>query len=172
MGCLPPREADGLSLSRRRRPTRCGCCQGHAFVAVGKASDRSFAVEEQSNSGTQTEGKAYQETWLLLEFCDRGSLQDAMDRGAFRAVRLGASESKVRVLCRSTRASAAAVAVHYWGRMHGGAAARLRQPPPSAVHTEMHCARYRQTLRRSPRRRARSLPGWRTCTQTTSCTAT
>ena len=44
----------------------------------------------------QTEGKAYQETWLLLEFCDRGSLQDAMDRGAFRAVRLGATDSMVR----------------------------------------------------------------------------
>jgi hypothetical protein len=43
----------------------------------------------------QTEARAYQETWLLLEFCDRGSLQDAMDRGFFRAVRLGASESKV-----------------------------------------------------------------------------
>lgn len=43
----------------------------------------------------QTEGKSYQETWLLLEFCDRGSLQDAMDRGTFRAVRLGNSESKV-----------------------------------------------------------------------------
>ena len=46
----------------------------------------------------QTEGRAYQETWLLLEFCDRGSLQDAMDRGFFRAVRLGASESKVTAL--------------------------------------------------------------------------
>jgi hypothetical protein len=46
----------------------------------------------------QTEARAYQETWLLLEFCDRGSLQDAMDRGFFRAVRLGASESKVIAL--------------------------------------------------------------------------
>lgn len=46
-------------------------------------------------AGEQTDGKPYQETWLLLEFCDRGSLQDAMDRGAFRPVRLGEEGSKV-----------------------------------------------------------------------------
>lgn len=37
----------------------------------------------------QAEGRGYQETWLLLELCDKGSLRDAMDRGAFRPVRLG-----------------------------------------------------------------------------------
>lgn len=37
----------------------------------------------------QAEGRGYQETWLLLELCDKGSLRDAMDRGVFRPVRLG-----------------------------------------------------------------------------------
>ena len=27
------------------------------------------------------------ETWLILEFCDRGNLQDLVDRGGFNAVR-------------------------------------------------------------------------------------
>mmetsp|Transcript_3321 Transcript_3321/g.9610 ORF Transcript_3321/g.9610 Transcript_3321/m.9610 type:complete len:877 (-) Transcript_3321:642-3272(-) len=46
---------------------------------------------------SKTDGKPYQETWLLLEFCDRGSLQDAMDRGAFRPVRLGEEGSKADI---------------------------------------------------------------------------
>jgi hypothetical protein len=44
----------------------------------------------------QSEGKQFEETWLLLEFCDKGSLQDVMDRGAFRSVRIGIEGSHVR----------------------------------------------------------------------------
>ena len=47
----------------------------------------------------QSEGKQFEETWLLLEFCDKGSLQDVMDRGAFRSVRIGIEGSEVS--CRS-----------------------------------------------------------------------
>lgn len=39
--------------------------------------------------GGLQDGAALQVTWLILEFCDKGSLQDAMDRGAFRSVRIG-----------------------------------------------------------------------------------
>ena len=28
-------------------------------------------------------GKQFTETWLVLEYCDRGNLQDAVDRGVF-----------------------------------------------------------------------------------------
>ena len=31
--------------------------------------------------------KQFTETWLVLEFCDRGNLQDAVDRGVFAAKR-------------------------------------------------------------------------------------
>ena len=35
--------------------------------------------------GTEVKGEdALFETWLLLEYCDKGSLQNAMDRGWFR----------------------------------------------------------------------------------------
>jgi PAS domain-containing protein len=75
-----------------------------------------------SSSISKTEGKAYQETWLLLEFCDRGSLQDAMDRGAFRAVRLGASESKadLEAIIATAREVAAGMAyLHADSILHG-----------------------------------------------------
>ena len=44
----------------------------------------------------QAETGALRETWLLLEFCDRGSLQDIMDRGAFRPTRIENQGSVVR----------------------------------------------------------------------------
>ena len=28
-------------------------------------------------------GKQFTETWLVLEYCDKGNLQDAVDRGVF-----------------------------------------------------------------------------------------
>ena len=46
------------------------------------------------NVPAQSEGKQFEETWLLLEFCDKGSLQDIMDRGAFRSVRIGIEGSQ------------------------------------------------------------------------------
>lgn len=49
----------------------------------------------------QAEGRGYQETWLLLELCDKGSLRDAMDRGAFRPVRLGEADTWVPLLSSS-----------------------------------------------------------------------
>ena len=51
---------------------------------------------EAGGVGWLQESSALQETWLLLEFCDKGSLQDAMDRGAFRSVRIGFHGSVVR----------------------------------------------------------------------------
>jgi PAS domain-containing protein len=75
-----------------------------------------------SSTISKTEGRAYQETWLLLEFCDRGSLQDAMDRGFFRAVRLGASESKadVEAILMTAREIAAGMAyLHGDNILHG-----------------------------------------------------
>ena len=64
--------------------------------AVGPTAARPRLSPFHAASPSQMDGKPYQETWLLLEFCDHGSLQDAMDRGAFRPVRLGEEGSQVR----------------------------------------------------------------------------
>lgn len=42
--------------------------------------------DERSNMGypdQESGGKQFTETWLVLEYCDRGNLQDAVDRGVF-----------------------------------------------------------------------------------------
>lgn len=31
----------------------------------------------------EVSGKQFTETWLVLEYCDKGNLQDAVDRGVF-----------------------------------------------------------------------------------------
>lgn len=36
------------------------------------------------------------ETWLLLEYCDKGSLQDAVDRGWFHTDKHGHVDSKTK----------------------------------------------------------------------------
>lgn len=42
---------------------------------MGEAMDASILRE--------AAGRSYTETWLLLEFCDKGNLQDAVDHGEF-----------------------------------------------------------------------------------------
>jgi hypothetical protein len=37
-------------------------------------------------------GRQFTETWLVLEYCDKGNLQDAVDRGVFNQHRPGSSE--------------------------------------------------------------------------------
>ena len=55
-----------------------------------------FSLEPLLTCGARLQDSpALQETWLLLELCDKGSLQDAMDRGAFRSVRIGYEGSVV-----------------------------------------------------------------------------
>jgi len=47
-------------------------------------------------------GKQFTETWLVLEYCDKGNLQDAVDRGVFimpRAGQAGAASNAVDGQC-------------------------------------------------------------------------
>ena len=63
-----------------------------------------------------------QEVWILLEFCDRGSLQDAVDRGAFRAVRMGyvGSEANLAAVVKTGQEIASAMAyLHSLDILHG-----------------------------------------------------
>lgn len=43
------------------------------------------------------------ETWLLLEYCDKGSLQDAVDRGWFHTNKHGHVDSKTKPNMRAIR---------------------------------------------------------------------
>ena len=43
------------------------------------------------------------ETWLLLEYCDKGSLQDAVDRGWFHTDKDGHISSKTKPNMRAIR---------------------------------------------------------------------
>lgn len=61
----------------------------------------------------KAEGRGYQETWLLLELCDKGSLRDAMDRGAFRPVRLGEATTWVDVAAIMATAKEVAAGMAY-----------------------------------------------------------
>lgn len=36
-----------------------------------------------SSPDQETCGRQFTETWLVLEYCDKGNLQDAVDRGVF-----------------------------------------------------------------------------------------
>ena len=42
-------------------------------------------------------GKQFTETWLVLEYCDKGNLQDAVDRGVFVMSRSNAPEQQCNV---------------------------------------------------------------------------
>ncbi len=44
----------------------------------------------------ETEDEQLFETWLLLEYCDKGSLQDAVDRGWFHADQNGHIDSRTK----------------------------------------------------------------------------
>ena len=43
------------------------------------------------------------ETWLLLEYCDKGSLQDAVDRGFFHADEHGHVDGRAKPNMRAIR---------------------------------------------------------------------
>ena len=45
------------------------------------------------------------ETWLLLEYCDKGSLQDAVDRGWFHTDKHGHVNSKTKPNMRAIRSA-------------------------------------------------------------------
>lgn len=61
------------------------------------------------NSPEESGGKQFTETWLVLEYCDRGNLQDAVDRGVFvmhrgaQAVANGAATGENMCNVRSVR---------------------------------------------------------------------
>ena len=42
-----------------------------------------------SSPEQESGGKQFTETWLVLEYCDKGNLQDAVDRGVFIMPRAG-----------------------------------------------------------------------------------
>ena len=59
----------------------------------------------------ETEEEQLFETWLLLEYCDKGSLQDAVDRGWFHADQNGHIDSRTKPNMRAIR-SAGMVCMH------------------------------------------------------------
>lgn len=54
--------------------------------------------------GTEVKGEeALFETWLLLEYCDKGSLQNAVDRGWFRTDQHGHVDAQTKPNMRAIR---------------------------------------------------------------------
>lgn len=53
----------------------------------------------------ETEDEQLFETWLLLEYCDKGSLQDAVDRGWFHADQNGHIDSRTKPNMRAIRSA-------------------------------------------------------------------
>ncbi len=48
------------------------------LVQSGQEGRQSISSPDQESCGRQ-----FTETWLVLEYCDKGNLQDAVDRGVF-----------------------------------------------------------------------------------------
>ncbi|CAL5218507.1 g194 [Coccomyxa viridis] len=82
------------------------------------------------NSPEESGGKQFTETWLVLEYCDRGNLQDAVDRGVFvmhrgaQAVANGAATGENMCNVRSVRETAKEIAsalayLHSLNILHG-----------------------------------------------------
>ncbi|KAL0037106.1 hypothetical protein WJX79_000594 [Trebouxia sp. C0005] len=72
----------------------------------------------------ETEDEQLFETWLLLEYCDKGSLQDAVDRGWFHADQNGHIDSRTKPNMRAIRATAHEIAaalayLHSQDLLHG-----------------------------------------------------
>ncbi|KAL0020911.1 hypothetical protein WJX77_010024 [Trebouxia sp. C0004] len=72
----------------------------------------------------ETEDEQLFETWLLLEYCDKGSLEDAVDRGCFHADQNGHIDSQTKPNMRAIRATAHEIAaalayLHSQDLLHG-----------------------------------------------------
>lgn len=57
-------------------------------VQSGQESRQNLSSPDQEGGGKQ-----FTETWLVLEYCDKGNLQDAVDRGVFLMPRSSQSGS-------------------------------------------------------------------------------
>jgi hypothetical protein len=59
-------------------------------------------------------GRQFTETWLVLEYCDKGNLQDAVDRGVFNRHRPDSLDGSVSGGPKTT----CNVAAVRWARLH------------------------------------------------------
>jgi hypothetical protein len=48
-------------------------------------------------------GRTFTETWLVLEYCDKGNLQDAVDRGVFNLPRTHEDQTAAKCNARAVR---------------------------------------------------------------------
>ena len=55
-----------------------------------------LCLQSYSIEGADQEEEQLFETWLLLEFCDKGSLQDAVDRGWFHTDQHGHVDARTK----------------------------------------------------------------------------
>ena len=87
-----------MHLAARTVP--CDCQHRGLFTRRLRAKNLSCTAERPGMDGRtwarsdqESGGKQFTETWLVLEYCDRGNLQDAVDRGR---VHQAASRSNAR----------------------------------------------------------------------------
>ncbi|CAK0736720.1 hypothetical protein CVIRNUC_000792 [Coccomyxa viridis] len=97
---------------------------GHPnIVQTYKSTQRAVqSGQEYRPSPEEGGGKQFTETWLVLEYCDKGNLQDAVDRGVFVMSRSNAPEQQCNV--RSVRETALEIAsalayLHSLNILHG-----------------------------------------------------
>jgi hypothetical protein len=94
----------------------------------------SIAADDGFSGGTAVPKKQLMEAWLLLEFCNRGSVSDAVEKGWFRAPAAAADSSvdgsdsgssaayvpNLRAVLATAREMAAALAyLHHINILHG-----------------------------------------------------
>ena len=81
------------------------CCHCHhhhhiiiiIIIVIIISDSLHWCLQSYCLDGTEeTEDEQLFETWLLLEYCDKGSLQDAVDRGWFHADQNGHIDSRTK----------------------------------------------------------------------------
>ena len=92
---LKPREAWGFRRIELNAAICCDCRLGPCCVRL-----QSYCLEGADDAD---QDEQLFETWLLLEYCDKGSLQDAVDRGWFHTDKHGHVDSKTKPNMRAIR---------------------------------------------------------------------
>ena len=95
---------------------------------------QSYCVEDADEA---EEEEQLFETWLLLEYCDKGSLQDAVDRGWFHTDKHGHVDSKTKSNMRAIRSALVQSTACLLCSSQGAWALQFRPGPQASM--VLHC---------------------------------